>query len=116
MDTHPGEMSTRATIISLSTACIFSVLLYLRAEQITHSTDEIYYEVNLRGTMYLFQVRTLERALDDEFYPKRRLHGWARPGMAMDREDFIDLAKVSKQVPGKTPAQVTYPNPKPGAQ
>lgn len=52
-------------------------------------------------------MRTLEKALEDEFDPKRRLHGWARPGMAMDREDFIDLAKVSKQVPGKTPAQVT---------
>lgn len=52
-------------------------------------------------------MRTLEKALEDEFDPKRRLHGWARPGMAMDREDFIDLAKVSKKVVGKTPAQVT---------
>ena len=53
------------------------------------------------------QVRTLESALHDEFDPKRRLHGWARSGMAMDGEDFIDLAKVSKRVPGKTPAQVS---------
>ncbi|CAM9988984.1 unnamed protein product [Ascophyllum nodosum] len=54
----------------------------------------------------LNQVRTLEKALHDEFDPKRRLHGWARPGISMDREDFIDLTKVSKRVPGKTPAQV----------
>ncbi|CAM9136456.1 unnamed protein product, partial [Laminaria digitata] len=52
------------------------------------------------------QVRTLEEALVKEYDPGRRLHGWARPGMEMDREDFIDLAKVSKDVPGKTPAQV----------
>ena len=28
----------------------------------------------------------------------------------MDGEDFIDLAKVSKRVPGKTPAQVSKPS------
>eukprot|EP00904_Undaria_pinnatifida_P000346 jgi/Undpi1/10311/HiC_scaffold_28.g12762.m1 len=54
----------------------------------------------------LEQVRTLEKALADDYDPNRRLHGWARPGMDMDREDFIDLADVSEQVPGKTPAQV----------
>lgn len=51
-------------------------------------------------------MRTLEKVLEKEFNPNRRLHGWARPGMEMDREDFIDLATVSKQVPGKTPEQV----------
>ena len=54
----------------------------------------------------MLQVRTLEKALAKDYDPSRRLHGWARPGMDMDREDFIDLAKVSEQVPGKTPAQV----------
>lgn len=54
-------------------------------------------------------MRTLEKVLQREFDPNRRLHGYARPGMDMDREDFIDLASVSKQVPGKTPAQVTIP-------
>ena len=49
-------------------------------------------------------------ALHDEFDPNRRLHGWARSGMTMDGEDFIDLAKVSKRVPGKTPAQVSKPS------
>lgn len=52
------------------------------------------------------QVRKLEKALEDEFDPERRVHGWARPGTKMDREDFIDLAKVSKSVPGKDPQQV----------
>lgn len=55
-------------------------------------------------------MRILEKVLEREFDPNRRLHGYARPGMDMDREDFIDLASVSKQVPGKTPAQVTIPN------
>ena len=54
----------------------------------------------------MLQVRTLEKALVKEYDPNRRLHGWARPGMEMDREDFIDLAKVSEEVPGKTPSQV----------
>ncbi|CAM9252394.1 unnamed protein product, partial [Laminaria digitata] len=54
----------------------------------------------------LKQVRTLEKALVKEYDPSRRLHGWARSGLEMDREDFIDLAKVSEEVPGKTPAQV----------
>ncbi|CAM9209356.1 unnamed protein product [Scytosiphon promiscuus] len=54
----------------------------------------------------LSQVRTLEQALEKDFDPDRRLHGWAREGMSMDRDDFIDLARVSKQVPGKTSAQV----------
>eukprot|EP00903_Cladosiphon_okamuranus_P006465 g6325.t1 len=58
------------------------------------------------GTWTLQQVRTLEQALEKEFDRDRRLHGWAREGMEMDRDDFIDLAVVSKQVPGKTPAQV----------
>ena len=49
-------------------------------------------------------------ALHDEFDPNRRLHGWARSGMTMDGEDFIDLAKVSKRVAGKTPAQVSKPS------
>lgn len=53
------------------------------------------------------QVRTLEHALQEDFDPDRRLHGWAREGMSMDRDDFIDLAHVSKQVPGKTSAQVS---------
>lgn len=52
------------------------------------------------------QVRMLEKSLDDEFDPERRVHGGARPGMNMDREDFIDLAAVSKSVLGKTPQQV----------
>lgn len=56
------------------------------------------------------QVRLLENSLEKEFDPNRRLHGWARPGMEMDREDFIDLATVSKQVPGKSAAQV-FPQP-----
>ena len=54
----------------------------------------------------MLQVRALEKALANDYDPNRRLHGWARPGMEMDREDFIDLATVSEQVPGKTPAQV----------
>lgn len=53
------------------------------------------------------KVRTLEQSLDKEFDRDRRLHGWAREGMDMEREDFIDLAYVSKQVPGKTPEQVS---------
>eukprot|EP00752_Nemacystus_decipiens_P008516 g7605.t1 len=57
-------------------------------------------------TWTLQQVRTLEQSLEKEFDRDRRLHGWAREGMDMDRDDFIDLALVSKQVPGKTPAQV----------
>lgn len=52
------------------------------------------------------QVRTLEKALEDGFDVDRRLHGWAREGMEMEREEFIDLAFVSRQVPGKSPAQV----------
>lgn len=56
----------------------------------------------------LQQVRTLEAALDRGFDLNRRLHGWARPGIAMDRDDFIDLAEVSKEIPGKTPAQVIH--------
>ncbi|CAB1105361.1 unnamed protein product [Ectocarpus sp. CCAP 1310/34] len=54
----------------------------------------------------LDQVRTLEAALDKDFDVNGRSQGWARPGIDMDREDFIDIAKVSKEVPGKTPAQV----------
>ncbi|CAM9742455.1 unnamed protein product [Ectocarpus sp. 4 AP-2014] len=54
----------------------------------------------------LQQVRTLEQALAKDFNRDRRLHGWAREGMEMDREDFIDLADVSKEVPGKSPMQV----------
>lgn len=54
----------------------------------------------------MLKVRTLEKAVEKEYDPSRRLHGWARPGMELDREDFIDLAAVSKEVPGKTPAQV----------
>ncbi|CAM9310636.1 unnamed protein product [Ectocarpus sp. 8 AP-2014] len=54
----------------------------------------------------LDQVRTLEASLDKDFDVNGRSQGWARPGIDMDREDFIDIAKVSKEVPGKTPAQV----------
>ncbi|CAM9504228.1 unnamed protein product [Ectocarpus sp. 12 AP-2014] len=54
----------------------------------------------------LDQVRTLEAALDKDFDVNGRSQGWARPGIDMDREDFIDIAKVSKEVPGKKPAQV----------
>ncbi|CBJ28283.1 expressed unknown protein [Ectocarpus siliculosus] len=54
----------------------------------------------------LQQVRTLEQALAKDYNRDRRLHGWAREGMDMDREDFIDLADVSKQVSGKSPTQV----------
>ncbi|CAM9491922.1 unnamed protein product [Ectocarpus sp. 6 AP-2014] len=54
----------------------------------------------------LDQVRTLEAALDKDFDINGRSQGWARPGIDMDREDCIDIAKVSKEVPGKTPAQV----------
>ncbi|CBJ28284.1 expressed unknown protein [Ectocarpus siliculosus] len=54
----------------------------------------------------LDQVRTLEAALDKDFDVNGRSQGWARPGIDMDREDCIDIAKVSKEVPGKTPAQV----------
>lgn len=62
--------------------------------------------VYLRSGCYT-QVRTLEQALQKDFDPDRRLHGWAREGMSMDRDDFIDLAHVSKEVPGKTSAQVS---------
>lgn len=51
----------------------------------------------------------LERALEKEFDPNRHPHTWARPGVDMDREDYIDLAKVSKQVLGKNPQEV-WPN------
>ncbi|CAM9743160.1 unnamed protein product [Ectocarpus sp. 6 AP-2014] len=54
----------------------------------------------------LSQVRTLEQALEEHFDPNPRSHGWAREGMDLEREDFIDLANVRKQVPGKTPTQV----------
>ncbi|CAM9327749.1 unnamed protein product [Ectocarpus sp. 4 AP-2014] len=54
----------------------------------------------------LSQVRILEQALEEHFDPSPRSHGWAREGMDLEREDFIDLANVSKQVPGKTPTQV----------
>ncbi|CBN75502.1 expressed unknown protein [Ectocarpus siliculosus] len=54
----------------------------------------------------LSQVRTLEQVLEKEFKWDRRLHGWAREGMDLEREDFIDLANVCKQVRGKTRAQV----------
>lgn len=52
------------------------------------------------------QVRTLEKALVNAYDPRRGLHARARPEIKLDREDFIDLATVSKEVPGKTPAQV----------
>ncbi|CAM9183552.1 unnamed protein product [Ectocarpus sp. 13 AM-2016] len=54
----------------------------------------------------LSQVRTLEQVLEKEFKWDRRLHGWAREGMDLEQEDFVDLANVCKQVRGKTPAQV----------
>ncbi|CAB1100122.1 unnamed protein product [Ectocarpus sp. CCAP 1310/34] len=54
----------------------------------------------------LSQVRNLKQALEEHFDPNPRSHGWAREGMDLEREDFIDLANVSKQVPGKTPTQV----------
>ncbi|CAM9757483.1 unnamed protein product [Ectocarpus sp. 12 AP-2014] len=54
----------------------------------------------------LSQVRTLEQALEEHFDPNPRSHGWAREGMDLEREDFIDLANVSKKVPGKNPTQV----------
>lgn len=54
-----------------------------------------------------WKVRALEQALEKGFDLDRRMHGWAREGMDMDREDFIDLADVSRQIPGKTPTQVT---------
>lgn len=52
-------------------------------------------------------MRTLEQAIEREFDRDRREHGWAREGKDMGRDDFIDLAFVSKQVPGKTPTQVS---------
>lgn len=51
-------------------------------------------------------MRTLEQAIETAFDKDRRLHGWAREGKDMGRDDFIDLAHVSKQVPGKTPNEV----------
>lgn len=51
------------------------------------------------------QVRTLEKVLEQEFDLSRRPHDWY-PQMDVDREDFIDLARVSKQIPGKSPSQV----------
>ncbi|CAM9435626.1 unnamed protein product [Ectocarpus fasciculatus] len=54
----------------------------------------------------LSQVRILEQVLETEFKGDKRLHGWAREGMDLEKEDFIDLANVCKQVRGKTPAQV----------
>ncbi|CAM9221840.1 unnamed protein product [Ectocarpus fasciculatus] len=54
----------------------------------------------------LSQVRSLEQALEEHFDPNRRLHVWAREGMDLELEDFIDLENVGKQVPGKTPTQV----------
>lgn len=53
-----------------------------------------------------FQVRTLEKALEKEFDPDRHAEGWTNLDLIEDREDFIDLAKVIKQVPGKSPTQV----------
>lgn len=48
----------------------------------------------------------LEQAIERDLKRDRRMHGWAREGKDMGRDDFIDLALVSKQVPGKTPTQV----------
>ena len=101
MDARPGEIVTKT-----STSSVIRGILSWKQNTLTKMNQLL----NTRGTMSV-QVRTLEKALHDEFDPKRRLHGWARPGMTMDREDFIDLAKVSKRVPGKTPAQVSSPNP-----
>lgn len=53
------------------------------------------------------QVRILEAALRKKFDLDRRLRVWSRPGVKIDREDSIDLAKVSKEVPGKSPTEVT---------
>lgn len=58
----------------------------------------------------MLQVRTLEAALEKDFDVNGRSQGWARPGIDMDREDFIDIATVCKKVPGKTPAQVHTKN------
>lgn len=52
------------------------------------------------------QVRTLEKALHDEHDKLSVVYTWARPGIKLTKEDYIDLAKVSKMVPGKTPQQV----------
>ena len=51
-------------------------------------------------------MRILEKALEKDFDPNRHPLGWASQDTEVDREDFIDLAKVKKQVPGKTPSQV----------
>lgn len=75
--------------------------------------NELYSTVEQENDLHLepvvwrqFQVRTLEKILEKEFDPERRPHDWACPDTEVDREDFIDLAKVSKQIPGKTPSQV----------
>lgn len=50
----------------------------------------------------------LEVALKQEFDPDRVSRAWVRLPTNMDREDFVDLNKVSKQVLGKTPAEVRF--------
>lgn len=52
------------------------------------------------------QVRILEMVLRKEFNPDMRPHGRAEPELDVNCEDFIDLAAVSRQVPGKTPSEV----------
>lgn len=52
------------------------------------------------------KIRTLEKALELGFDEDRIPSGLNEVGI--DRGDFIDLAFVSKQVPGKSPTQVKY--------
>lgn len=58
------------------------------------------------------QVKTLKDVVDESL-PKstnrnnRSLRHMAPPGVKLDREDVIDLAAMSKSVPGKSPVQVT---------
>ncbi len=69
-----------------------------------------YWQVSLTFPVSPAQVRILEAALRKKFDLDRRLRVWARPGVSIDPDDSIDLAKVSKEVPGKSSAEVNILN------
>lgn len=88
---------------------ISHLLLYVKKNEIFWYSYILYVMHYILCTCVLnfVKVRTLEQALEKELNMDRRLHGWSRDGVGMDRDDFVDLAYVSKQVPGKTPTEVS---------
>lgn len=60
-------------------------------------------------SVLFLQVKLLEYSVQRSANrSNRRCRHVSRPGVKLDRDDFIDLAAVSKIIPEKTTAQVIF--------